>query len=288
MVYSEMNVIDNFIKNAKNQIIKVNKLNHHTANLEAKLLLQHVLKVNHAWLISHANDVLTEDQALSFDALLKRRLDGEPIAYILGVREFYGLPLKVSAATLIPRPDTETLVDASLQKIPVDAPWNILDLGIGTGAVALAIAKHRPKCAVMGVDASPEALAVAIENAQNLDLKNVSLIKSNWFSDLVGKRFDVIVSNPPYIAEADCHLTQGDLRFEPRSALASGVDGLDDIRKIVHEAPNYLKANGWLMLEHGYDQAYSVAALLKGHGFSQIDHAQDLAGTLRVTFGSIA
>ena len=200
----------------------------------------------------------------------------------------YGLPLKVSPATLIPRPDTETLVEAAFQKISVDVAWDILDLGTGTGAVALAIAKQRPKSNVIGVDASAEPLAVAIENAQSLGLTNVHLLKSNWFSNLAGQRFEVIVSNPPYIAEGDCHLTQGDLRFEPRSALVSGVDGLDDIRRIVQDAPNYLKPNGWLMFEHGYDQPQSVATLLKGHGFSQIDHAQDLAGTLRVTFGSIA
>ena len=278
-----------FLRNQGSQkLVDAIGLAHAEASLEINLLLQHLLQVNRAWLISHDRDVLTDDQQQDFYALLQRRLAGEPIAYILGVREFYGLTLKVTPATLIPRPDSETLVEAALQKISVDVAWDILDLGTGTGAVALAIAKHRPKCHVIGVDASAEALVVAIENAQNLDLKNLSLIKSNWFSDLAAEKFDVIVSNPPYIAEADCHLTQGDLRFEPRSALASGFDGLDDIRLIIQQAPNYLKPNGWLMLEHGYDQAHSVAALLKEHGFSQIDHAQDLAGILRVTFGSIA
>ncbi len=278
-----------FLRNQGSQkLVDAIGLAHAEASLEINLLLQHLLQVNRAWLISHDRDVLTDDQQQDFYALLQRRLAGEPIAYILGVREFYGLTLKVTPATLIPRPDSETLVEAALQKISVDVAWDILDLGTGTGAVALAIAKHRPKCHVIGVDASAEALVVAIENAQNLDLKNLSLIKSNWFSDLAAEKFDVIVSNPPYIAEADCHLTQGDLRFEPRSALASGFNGLDDIRLIIQQAPNYLKPNGWLMLEHGYDQAHSVAALLKEHGFSQIDHAQDLAGILRVTFGSIA
>ena len=283
-----MNSVHFLLNLASKKLVDAIGLAHSDASLEVNLLLQHLLKVNRAWLISHDRDVLTDDQQQDFYDLLKRRLAGEPIAYILGFREFYGLPLKVTRATLIPRPDTETLVEAAFQKISVDVAWDILDLGTGTGAVALAIAKHRPKCHVIGVDASAEALVVAIENAQNLDLKNLSLIKSNWFSDLAGQKFDVIVTNPPYIAEADCHLTQGDLRFEPRTALASGVDGLDDIRKIVHEAPNYLKANGWLMLEHGFDQAQSVAELLKGYSFNQIDHAQDLAGTLRVTFGSIA
>ena len=283
-----MNRVHFLLNLASQKLVDAIGLAHTEASLEVNLLLQHLLKVNRAWLISHDRDVLTDDQQQDFYDLLKRRLAGEPIAYILGFREFYGLPLKVTRATLIPRPDTETLVEAAFQKISVDVAWDILDLGTGTGAVALAIAKHRPKCHVIGVDASAEALVVAIENAQNLDLKNLSLIKSNWFSDLAGQKFDVIVTNPPYIAEADCHLTQGDLRFEPRSALASGFDGLDDIRLIIQQAPNYLKPNGWLMLEHGYDQAHSVAALLKEHGFSQIDHAQDLAGILRVTFGSIA
>ena len=283
-----MNSVHFLLNQASKKLVDVIGLDPAEASLEVNLLLQYLLKKNRAWLISHDRDVLTDDQQQDFYVLLQRRLNGEPIAYILGVREFYGLPLKVTPATLIPRPDTETLVDAALEKIPVNDPWHILDLGTGTGAVALAIAKQRPKSNVIGVDASAEALAVAIENAQSLGLTNVHFLKSDWFSDLVGQRFEVIVSNPPYIAEGDSHLTQGDLRFEPRSALVSGVDGLDDIRRIIQDAPNYLKPNGWLMLEHGYDQAQSVATLLKGNGFSQIDHAQDLAGTLRVTFGSIA
>jgi len=283
-----VNSVHFLLNQASKKLVDAIGLAHSEASLEVNLLLQHLLKVNRAWLISHDRDVLTDDQQQDFYALLKRRLVGEPIAYILGFREFYGLPLKVTQATLIPRPDTETLVEAAFQKISVNVAWDILDLGTGTGAVALAIAKHRPTCNLIGLDASVEALAVAIENAQRLDLKNVRFIKSNWFSDLAAERFNLIVSNPPYIAEGDCHLTQGDLRFEPRSALVSGVDGLDDIRRIIQDAPNYLKPNGWLMLEHGYDQAQSVASLLKEHGFSQIDHTQDLAGTLRVTFGSIA
>ena len=283
-----VNSVHFLLNQASKRLVDAIGLAHSEASLEVNLLLQHLLKVNRAWLISHDRDVLTDDQQQDFYALLQRRLSGEPIAYILGLREFYGLPLKVTPATLIPRPDTETLVEAAFQKISVDVGWDILDLGTGTGAVALAIAKHRPSCNLIGLDASVEALAVAIENAQRLDLKNVRFIKSNWFSDLAAERFNLIVSNPPYIAEGDCHLTQGDLRFEPRSALVSGVDGLDDIRRIIQDAPNYLKPNGWLMLEHGYDQAQSVASLLKEHGFSQIDHTQDLAGTLRVTFGSIA
>ena len=257
------------------------------ASVEANLLCQHVLNVNRAWLIAHEKDVLTSNQQVGLEALIQRRLNGEPIAYILGFREFYGLLLKTTPATLIPRPDTETLVEAALAKIPHDSNFNILDLGTGTGAVALAIASQRPQAKVTAVDASLEALEIATENTQTLNVKNVRLIQSNWFAQLPNEKFDVIVSNPPYIAENDEHLTHGDLRFEPITALASGEDGLIDIRRIIQEAPTYLNPNGWLMLEHGYDQAEKVAALLKQHCFNQVSHVPDLSGTLRVTLGAM-
>jgi len=282
-----MSNIHHVLHQSSQQLVHTIGLDHAEANLEANLLLQHVLHVNRAWVITHDRDVLNADQQAEFQLLLKRRLDGEPIAYIVGFREFYGLQLKVSPVTLIPRPDTETLVDAALEKIPLDKVSHILDLGTGTGAVALAIAKHRNNCEVTAVDQSSDALSVTLENAQSLKLNNLRLIESNWFSELQGEGFDLIVSNPPYIAQDDEHLKQGDLRFEPISALASGVDGLDDIRKIVQDAPDYLKTNGWLMLEHGFDQAESVATLLKARGFNQIAHAKDIAGRLRVTFGAI-
>ncbi len=287
MIFFMMNNIHHVLHQSSQQLVHTIGLDHAEANLEANLLLQHVLHVNRAWVITHDRDVLNADQQAEFQLLLKRRLDGEPIAYIVGFREFYGLQLKVSPVTLIPRPDTETLVDAALEKVPLDKAWHILDLGTGTGAVALAIAKHRNNCEVTAVDQSSDALSVTLENAQSLKLNNLRLIESNWFSELQGEGFDLIVSNPPYIAQDDEHLKQGDLRFEPISALASGMDGLDDIRKIVQDAPDYLKTNGWLMLEHGFDQAESVATLLKTRGFNQIAHAKDIAGTLRVTFGAI-
>ena len=287
MIFFMMNNIHHVLHQSSQQLVHTIGLDHAEANLEANLLLQYVLHVNRAWVITHDRDVLNADQQAEFQLLLKRRLDGEPIAYIVGFREFYGLQLKVSPVTLIPRPDTETLVDAALEKIPLDKVSHILDLGTGTGAVALAIAKHRNNCEVTAVDQSSDALSVTLENAQSLKLNNLRLIESNWFSELQGEGFDLIVSNPPYIAQDDEHLKQGDLRFEPISALASGVDGLDDIRKIVQDAPDYLKTNGWLMLEHGFDQAESVATLLKARGFNQIAHAKDIAGTLRVTFGAI-
>jgi release factor glutamine methyltransferase len=266
----------------------VKQLNNEEASLEANLLLQHILKVNRAWLITHADETLPQEQYAAFEALLQRRVYGEPIAHILGTREFFGLNLKVTANTLIPRPDTETLVEASLEKTPqFTQALNILDLGTGTGAIALALAKHRPLARVTAVDFSERALAVAKENAENLTIHNVTFLHSHWFSALSNKRFDVIVSNPPYIAENDPHLSQGDVRFEPESALTSGADGLDDIRHIIEQAPQHLNANGWLLLEHGYDQAKAVAELLAQAHFKEIGHGLDLAGIQRVTFGKV-
>ncbi len=292
------------------------------ANLEAQLLLQHLLNVNRAWLIAHQDENLAPSIDAAYRAMLQRRLNGEPLAYILGHREFYGLNLKVSPDTLIPRADTETLVEAALAKIdlllspsplaplPQAGEGNqaanlspspacgrgvgergnitILDLGTGTGAIALAIAKHRPQALVTALDASQAALNIAIENATNLNISNVKFILSDWFSAIQNEKFDLIVSNPPYIEANDSHLKQGDLRFEPLSALASGADGLDAIRSIISEAPHHLNPHGWLLLEHGYNQADRVAALLKQAGFSEIIHAKDLAGINRVTIGKFS
>ena len=264
------------------------RLNSTEATLDTRLLLQQVLNVNHAWIIAHADDTLTTEQYASFEALLQRRLNGEPIAHILGSREFFGLNLKVTADTLIPRPDTETLVEAALEKIPKTAQARVLDLGTGTGAIALALAKHCPQAHVTAVDFSENALTVARENAENLSTPNVSFVHSHWFSALNNQQFNLIVSNPPYIAEHDPHLSQGDVRFEPKSALTSGADGLDDIRHIIGQASQHLAPNGWLMLEHGYDQAEAVAKLMAEAGFTEIAHAQDLAGIQRVTFGMVS
>ncbi|MES2501878.1 MAG: peptide chain release factor N(5)-glutamine methyltransferase [Pseudomonadota bacterium] len=261
------------------------KMNSDEAKFETQLLLQHALKVNRAWLVAHALDAIPDNLYQAFEMLLKRHLKGEPVAYILGYREFFGLTLKVSADTLIPRPDTETLVESALDKIPSHTSNLVLDLGTGSGAIALAIAKNRPNVLVTAVDASQAALNVAIENALHLNIKNVHFELSDWFSILNNQLFDVIVSNPPYIEASDTHLKQGDLRFEPLSALSSGVDGFDDLRIIIHNAPNYLKQNGWLMLEHGYNQAEYVAELLAKNGFTQISHVKDLSGILRVTIG---
>jgi release factor glutamine methyltransferase len=287
------------------------------AKLEAQLLLQHVLNENRAWLIAHQNDALQANSHAAYRALINRRVNGEPIAYILGVREFYGLKLKVTVDTLIPRADTETLVEAALAKIPQNENTSsasfprrresmlnlnkkmdsrlrgndelrILDLGTGTGAIALAIAKHRSQAHLTALDASQAALGIAIENAETLNITNVKFVLSDWFSAIQNEKFDVIVSNPPYIEATDSHLKQGDLRFEPLAALASGADGLDDIRTIIQNAPQHLNPHGWLLLEHGYNQADKVALLLKQAGFVEISHAKDLAGINRVTIGRLA
>ena len=304
--------------------LKAQGIDAETAKLEGQLLLQHALNVNRAWLIAHADENLPPSIHAAYRAMLERRLNGEPIAYILGYREFYGLNLKVTPDTLIPRADTETLLEAALAKIALSATPSpqpsptrgegvnavqnlgdpspspqrgrgvgergdvtILDLGTGSGAIALAIAKHRPQAYVTALDASQAALNIAIENAGNLNIPNVKFILSDWFSALINEKFDLIVSNPPYIEADDAHLKQGDLRFEPISALASGADGLDAIRHIIKDAPQHLHPHGYLLLEHGYNQADKVAALLKQGGFSEISQAKDLAGINRVTIGII-
>ena len=254
------------------------------AKLEAQVLLQQVLNVSHAWLISHANDALEAHQLEAFHVLVQRRLNGEPIAYILGQREFYGLNLTVTSDTLIPRPDTETLVEAALAKL-TNNQATVLDLGTGTGAIALAVAKHRPMTHVTAVDFSTTALKVAAQNAKQLNITNITFVESHWFDALAPTPFDIIVSNPPYIEHHDAHLSQGDLRFEPLTALASGADGLDDIRQIINDCLVYLKPQGWLMLEHGYNQAEAVADLMANVGLSNIETIQDLGGNDRVTLG---
>lgn len=278
-------VIRDLIGDSQQRLAEALQLAATDARFEAQLLLQTLLAVNRAWLIAHEHEVLPAAAEMQFKSLLQRRLAGEPVAYILGKREFYGLDLRVTPDTLIPRPDTETLVEAALPKIPVDQPSTILDLGTGTGAIACALAIQRPQARLTATDKSAGALAVASGNAQQLKISNVRFLQSDWFSALRGSTYDVIVSNPPYIAEGDSHLTQGDLRFEPRTALASGPDGLDAIRQIIRHAPAHLQTTGWLLLEHGFDQAGKVAELMQQAGFDNIAHAQDLAGIARVTLG---
>lgn len=258
-----------------------------SARIEAQCLLQQVLDVARAYFFAHPERVLSDAEETSYQTLLQRRLNGEPIAYILGTREFFGLNLSVTPATLIPRPDTELLVELALERI-ARPKARVLDMGTGSGAIALAIAHQRPDAQVRACDASAAALAVARDNAQRLNIANVQFIESDWFSALGEQRFDLIVSNPPYIAADDHHLTQGDVRFEPLTALASGADGLDDIRRIVGQAPAHLEKQGWLLLEHGYDQAGQVRELLQQCGFGAVFSARDLSGIERCSGGQRA
>ena len=253
------------------------------ARSEAQSLLQHALGVNRAWLLAHPEQVPDAERQAAYAKLLQRRLGGEPIAYILGEREFFGLTFKVTPATLIPRPETELLVELALAHLPPQG--RVLDLGTGSGAIALSIAHARADSQVMAVDASAEALEIARQNGERLGVGNLCFKHSDWFAALAAERFDLIVSNPPYIAADDEHLARGDLRFEPRAALASGTDGLDGIRRIIAGAGAHLDAAGWLLLEHGYDQADAVRTLLLTNGFTKVFSANDLSGIERVSGG---
>jgi len=252
---------------------------------EAKILLGHVLRRDRAWLAAHGDQPVTAQEAKAFDALARRRRDGEPIAYLTGRREFYGLDLEVTPDVLIPRPETELLVELALLRIEANEHTEVLDLGSGSGAIALAIASERQHSAVLGVDVSAAAVALARRNASRLHVGNVAFIESDWFSAVPKKRYDAIVANPPYVAAGDEHLSQGDLRFEPPAALAAGADGLSAIRAIVASAAAYLSPEAWLLIEHGYDQADAVVAMLRGAQFSEVQSRRDLTGIPRIALG---
>lgn len=259
-----------------------------SARLDAELMLCHALGCSRAWLFAHAHDPLEAGQLERFQPLLARRLRGEPVAHILGRRGFWTLDLAVDPSTLIPRPDTELLVEAALERIGADARLRVADLGTGTGAIALAVASERPCVEVVAVEQSPEALVLARRNLEASGLGNIELRHGSWYGPLAGERFSLIVSNPPYIAADDPHLDQGDVRFEPRSALVSGADGLDDIRLIVAGAAAHLQPGGWLMLEHGHDQGEAVRALMAAAGLVEVGSRQDLAGHERIGFGRLS
>lgn len=258
------------------------------ARIDAQMLLLHCLQRplhDRAWLLAHDRDHLRPTQNHQLQAVLKRRLSGEPVAYITGCKDFFGLSLAVDARVLDPRPDTETLVEWALALLPNAGTPQILDLGTGSGAVALALQHHRPCAKVWAVDASLDALDVARSNAQRLNLA-VQFIASHWMAQLHAQRtglFDLIVSNPPYVAEGDPHLAG--LTHEPLQALTSGADGLDDIRQIVTQAPEHLRPGGWLLLEHGWDQSGAVHRLMTQAGFAQVQSRPDLAGVARCTGG---
>jgi release factor glutamine methyltransferase len=254
------------------------------AALEAELLMGHVLGRNRAWLFANGRELLGEETVAGFRALVGQRAGGTPVAYLLGRREFWSMPLFVTADVLIPRPETELLVQTALDFIPAAAAWRIADLGTGSGAVALALARERPNCEVHATDISPAALAVAARNVEAFAPGRVLLHEGSWLLPLKG-RFRVIVSNPPYVAEGDPHLQQGDCRFEPAAALSPGPDGLAALRRIARDALPFLKPGGLLALEHGFDQGSAVRSVLEGLGYERVRTQKDLAGVERVTGG---
>ena len=277
--------INDTLRNARVKLKETGEI----ALLEAEILLAHVLGCNRTYLRTWPEQTLTPEQQTQFQQLINRRRHGEPVAYITGQREFWNMNLQVTPDTLIPRPETEHLVELALEKIPQDSRWRIADLGTGCGAIALAIAHERPHCKLIATDKSAAALAVAKSNAHLLDINNVTFIEGLWFEPFSkqGERqqFEMIVSNPPYIHPDDLHLGQGDLRFEPVQALRSSPDGLTDIHAIAEAAREHLSPPGWLILEHGYDQGSTVGETLKTLGYSQITTVEDLAKNERISVG---
>ncbi|MCX8985326.1 peptide chain release factor N(5)-glutamine methyltransferase [Citrobacter portucalensis] len=253
---------------------------------DAEILLEFVTGKGRTFILAFGETELTEAQRQQLDTLLERRQRGEPVAHLTGVREFWSLPLFVSPATLIPRPDTECLVEQALARLSASA-CRILDLGTGTGAIALALATERPDCAVTAVDRMPDAVALAIRNKQQLGINNVCVLQSNWFSALQGQQFDMIVSNPPYIDEQDPHLAQGDVRFEPLSALVAGDQGLADIVHIIDQSLRMLTPGGYLLLEHGWQQGEAVRDAFTRAGYLAVETCRDYGGNERITLGRI-
>ncbi len=259
------------------------------ARVDAQVLLAFALQRDRGWLIAHHGDLLPAPTRQAFGRLVDRRAAGHPVAYLTGRRGFRNLDLEVEPGVLIPRPETEQLVDLALDLIPAANAARIADLGTGSGAIALALASERPLAWVVAVDASAQALRIAAANARRLGLRNVAFAQCNWLDAFQGAdTFDLIATNPPYLAEADEHLSRGDLRFEPRMALASGADGLDAIRSIVQGAGGRLRPAGHLLVEHGATQAGEVRGLLQGAGFLGVQTWTDLAGHERVSGGSSA
>ncbi|MGD8312358.1 MAG: peptide chain release factor N(5)-glutamine methyltransferase [Gammaproteobacteria bacterium] len=256
-----------------------------SARLEAEVLLGHVISRPRSYLYTWPERHLAPDLQARFERLLQRRVAGEPVAYITGRREFWSLPLAVTPATLIPRPETETLVSLALERIPANAALEIADLGTGSGAIALAIARERPRCRLVATDISTAALAVARQNAARLGIGNIRFLAGDWFEPLADAAFDFVLSNPPYVPESAPQLSEGDVRFEPHRALASGPDGMEDLARIAHAAGSRLRSGGRLLLEHGYDQGTQATRLLHAAGYHEISDHVDSSGNCRVVVG---
>ncbi len=276
------------LEDATARIVAALGLERREARLEAQILAACALGVNRAWLLAHDRDVPMPIQTAAIEALVARREQGEPVAYILGEKEFYGRMFKVAPGVLIPRPETELLVEAALERLPKDRPAYVLDLGTGSGCIATTIALERPDCEVLGADVAEDAIKVAKHNAAQLGARNVRFVASDWYAQLPATIFDMIVSNPPYVASADPHLDRGDLVHEPPHALASGPEGLDSIRVIAEGAPTRLGTGGWLIVEHGFDQARACGVLLEDAGLHELFALTDYAGQPRVMGGKKA
>jgi len=255
-----------------------------TPKRDAEIILGFVTQKSRTFLMAFNETTLTEKEIRQLNNNLQRRIEGEPIAYITGKKEFWSLPFKVNSSTIIPRPDTEKLVELALEHLP-DEACEILDLGTGTGAVAIAMAMERPDCFFTAIDYSGDAIKLAKNNAETICVKNIRFLQGNWFKPIKNQKFTMVVSNPPYISSTDSHLTIGDVRFEPLSALVANEEGLSDIRHIIQKATKHLKQYGWLFIEHGWQQALAVQTIFKQQGFQLVKTYTDYSGNDRVTLG---
>ncbi len=257
-----------------------------SARLDAEILFCDVMQFNRSRIYSHPEQIVPDDKSVLFQSLIAQRQQGRPIAHLTGKKEFWSLQLAINEDTLIPRPETELLVETALQLVPDDTTFNILDLGTGSGAIAIAIASERPNCKIVATDINTNALIIAKKNAETHQLKNIQFYLSNWYQNIPSQEFDLIVSNPPYIKEDDEHLSQGDIRFEPELALVAGTDGMQAINIILENAKQYLASDAYLLIEHGYDQRSLVEEAFLKHDFKQLKSFQDLSGQDRITMGN--
>ncbi len=257
-----------------------------SARLDAEILFCDVMQFNRSRIYSHPEQIVPDDKSVLFQSLIAQRQQGRPIAHLTGKKEFWSLQLAINEDTLIPRPETELLVETALQLVPDDTTFNILDLGTGSGAIAIAIASERPNCKIVATDINTNALTIAKKNAEIHQLKNIQFYLSNWYQNIPSQEFDLIVSNPPYIKEDDEHLSQGDIRFEPELALVAGTDGMQAINIILENAKQYLASDAYLLIEHGYDQRSLVEEAFLKHDFKQLKTFQDLSGQDRITMGN--